>query len=80
MRWQPWRVSIGFLLLLLCSLAVPSFAQQAADSVNAMQLTGMSGVKDNTKGTLSVENGNLQFLHAKAKTELPAAAIQDVIT
>jgi hypothetical protein len=80
MRLRPWRVSIGLLPLLCGPLAVPSFAQQAADSVKVVQLTGMSGAKEHTKGALKVENGNLQFLHSKEKTELPAASIQDVVT
>ena len=80
MRWPSWRVSIGFLLLLFGALAVPSFAQQAADSVNVVQIVGLSGVKEHAKGTLTVENGNLQFVHSNAKAVVATTAIQDVIT
>lgn len=80
MRWLSWKVSIGFLLLLCSALAGPSFAQQAADSVNVVQVVGLMGVKEHAKGMLSVANGNLQFVHSKAKTMVGTAAIQDVVT
>ena len=78
MRWPRWKASIGFLLF--TTLAVPSFAQQAADSVNAVQVVGLSGVKEHAKGTIIVENGNLQFVHSKAKAVVDTTAIQDVVT
>ena len=78
MRWPFWKVSIGFLLF--SALAVPSFAQQAADSVSVVQIVGLSGVKQHAKGTLTVENGNLQFVHSKAKAVVATTAIQDVVT
>lgn len=78
MRCSFWKVSIG--LLVFSALAFPIFAQQAANNVNVVQVVGLSGVKENTKGTLSVENGNLQFVHSKAKTVVGTAAIQDVVT
>jgi hypothetical protein len=58
--------------------------QQAAAADNAdtkvVQLTGLVGVKNHTKGTVKVENGNLQFVHEKAKTEVAVATIEDVVT
>jgi hypothetical protein len=90
MRWPSWKVSIGFLLLLFNALAAPSFAQQAAGSANAaqvvtlsvnvVQVVGLSGVKEHAKGTLTVENGNLQFVHSKGKAVVTTTAIEDVIT
>jgi len=32
------------------------------------------------KGTLKVENGNLQFVHGKTNVDITAASIQDVVT
>lgn len=55
-------------------------AQQISGCVKAVQLTGLAGVKDNTKGALSVENGDLHFRHGKASTDVSAASIQDVVT
>jgi hypothetical protein len=62
-------------------LTVPSGdAQQISGPVKAVQLTGLTGVKDNAKGTLNVENAQLHFVHAKASSDVSIASIQDVIT
>ena len=94
MRWKPWQVVIGILLIQLGLSAAPSAAQQnaaasspssastpqAAGDLHAVQLTGLVGVKNKTKGTVKVDNGTLQFVHAKVKTEVPVASIEDVVT
>src|SRR5260221_12778939 len=55
-------------------------AQEALAPVKAVQMIGLTGVKQNAKGTLKVENGNLQFVHGKTNAGITAAAIQDVVT
>jgi hypothetical protein len=55
-------------------------AQQVSGPVKVVQLTGLTGVKDNAKGTLSVEGGNLHFVHGKTSSDVNAASIQDVVT
>src|SRR5712671_24524 len=55
-------------------------AQEASGLVKAVQLIGLPGVKENAKGTLKVDNGNLHFVRGKANTEVSAASIQDVVT
>jgi hypothetical protein len=45
-----------------------------------VELTGLVGVKDNTKGTLTVESGNLRFTHSGVPVDLAASAMQDVVT
>src|SRR5258708_13961765 len=55
-------------------------AQEIPEPVKAVQLIGLTGVKQNAKGTLKVENGNLQFLHGKTNADINAASIQDVVT
>ena len=55
-------------------------AQETPAPVKAVQLIGLTGVKQNAKGTLKVENGNLQFVHSKTNAEITAASIQDVVT
>ena len=55
-------------------------AQETPAPVKAVQLIGLTGVKQNAKGTLKVENGNLQFVHGKAESGVSAASIQDVVT
>src|SRR6266566_2049594 len=66
---------------LLVGLVMPvGNAQQVSGPVKVVQLTGLVGVKDNAKGTLSVENGQLHFVHGKASSDVSASSIQDVVT
>jgi hypothetical protein len=66
---------------LFAGLVIPAArAQQASGPVKVVQLTGLMGVKDNAKGTLSVENGLLHFVHGKASSDVSASSIQDVVT
>src|SRR5260370_21345965 len=66
---------------LFAGLAIPvSNAQQVSGPVKVVQLTGLVGVKDNAKGTLSVESGQLHFVHGKASSDVSASSIQDVAT
>src|SRR6266852_1947737 len=55
-------------------------AQQVSGPVKAVQLIGLTGVKQDAKGTLHVENGNLHFVHSKATSDVSASSIQDVVT
>ena len=55
-------------------------AQEAQTETEAVQLIGLAGLKDNTKGRLLVVNGSLRFIHSKGNAEVPAAAIEDVVT
>src|SRR6266852_5558028 len=62
---------------LFAGLVIPvANAQQASGPVKVVQLTGLAGVKDNAKGTLQVENGQLHFVHGKASSDVTAASIQ----
>lgn len=54
--------------------------QQSPTVVNAVQLTGLPGVKENAKGKLSVENGSLHFLFGKTSSDVTASSIRDVVT
>jgi hypothetical protein len=66
---------------LFAGLAIPiADAQQICGPVRVVQLTGLVGVKDNAKGTLSVESRNLHFSHGKTSSDVSAASIQDVAT
>lgn len=66
---------------LFAGLGIPvANAQRASGPVKVVQLTGLVGVKDNAKGTLSVENGQLHFIHGKASSDVSASSIQDVVT
>jgi len=66
---------------LFAGLVIPAAnAQQASGPVKVVQLTGLVGVKDNAKGTLRAENGQLHFVHGKASSDVNASSIQDVVT
>jgi len=54
-------------------------AQQGSEAVKAIQLKGMPGANENAKGILSVENGNLHFVHGKTICEVSASMIEDVV-
>src|SRR5271168_4286178 len=49
-------------------------------SIEAVQVIGLVGLKQNTKGNLKVENGSFTFASSKSTCEIPAASIQDVVT
>ena len=55
-------------------------AQQAAVSTRATEITGLIGVKDNVEETLSVEGGNLHFVHGKASSDVSATSIEGLGT
>ena len=55
-------------------------AQPNPTTVNAVQLTGLLGIKQNAKGKLSVENGNLHFASGRATSDVSARSIQNVVT
>jgi hypothetical protein len=76
------RRTVYLVVSLLFSMLVSAIgnAQETSVPIKAVQLTGLKGIKDNTKGTLSVENGNLHFVHGKASSDVSASSIQDVVT
>jgi hypothetical protein len=57
-----------------------SKAQLTSGPVKAHQLTGLSGVKQNANGILSVENGQLHFAFTKGSADVSATSIEDVVT
>jgi hypothetical protein len=81
MKRSKFLVSIAMALAFAGFAACGANAQQTSKPVNnAIALTGLTGVKDNAKGTLTVENGKLHFTHAKKSSDLNAADIEDVVT
>jgi hypothetical protein len=65
------------LVLILLFVSAGNAQQQPT---KAEQLTGLVGVKDNTKGTLAVESGALRFVHSKISSELAPGSMLDVVT
>jgi len=55
-------------------------AQQAQTETQAVQVIGLAGLKENTKGRLTVVNGTLRFVHEKGNADVTAASIEDVVT
>jgi len=73
-------VTVAVLSVLLSPLALPSFAQQPVSVPGTKEVIGLAGVKNKTKGTLTVDKGFLHFVHSKVKAELATATMTDVIT
>jgi len=53
---------------------------QPQTEMTAVQLIGVPGIKQNTKGRLSIVNGNLRFSHDQQTFEVTAASIEEVLT
>jgi hypothetical protein len=66
--------------LLMVGILVSAGNAQQQQPTKAVQLTGLIGVKNNTNGSLTVEDGNLRFKHSKRTSELAATSMQDVVT
>lgn len=67
--------------LFVCSPLIRiGHAQQAQTETQAVQVIGLAGLKENTKGMLTVVNGTLRFVHAKGNADVAAASIEDVVT
>lgn len=75
------KEAIRLAALFLATVAISGAnAQQSPTAVDAVQLTGLPGVKENAKGKLSVGNGNLHFTSSKTNSDVSATSIQDVVT
>lgn len=55
-------------------------AQQAQTETDAVQVIGLAGLKENTKGRLTVVNGTLRFIYAKSNADVAATSIEEVVT
>src|SRR5262249_16297584 len=55
-------------------------SQENPGPVTAVHLIGLIGVKDNSKGTLRVENGQFHFTHDKNTSVVGVTCIEDVVT
>lgn len=62
------------------SIISTASAQEAANATKAVHVIGLVGIKDNAKGTLSVEDGKLRFIREKKANDVKVADIQDVVT
>ena len=75
------KAPLGAIASLVAALVIPvASGQQLATPVKAVHLIGFAGVKDNAKGALNVENGQLRFVCGKQESDISATSIQDVVT
>jgi hypothetical protein len=70
----------GLVLVFAGSVVSVANGQQSSAPTNVVQVIGLEGVKDNAKGILSVENGNLHFVHSKTGSDVSTTSIEDVVT
>jgi hypothetical protein len=74
------RIAIILLVGGLGFTASPSVAQQAAAGTKVVQITGLTGVKAKAKGTLTPENGSLEFANSKVKVSVAIHSMEDVLS
>ena len=75
------RVLACSIAALLCGGAcISSASAQDSRAVKAVQILGLPGLKENTKGTLEVENTDLHFVHGKQNVDVSASSIESVST
>lgn len=55
-------------------------AHPALAPIQSVELLGLPGVKNNTKGTLSVEGDKLHFASSKGTADIPLTNVEDVMT
>jgi hypothetical protein len=77
---------IGRILLISGAMVCAPLALRAQTTQTPLaatkvtQITGLSGVKNKTKGLLLVNGGNLNFTHQQLKVDVPVNAVEDVVT
>jgi hypothetical protein len=72
------KVAMIAFTLFFCSNV--GHAQQTQTATQAIQLIGLTGLNENTKGKLTVINGTLRFIHSKGNADVAATSIEDVVT
>ncbi len=80
MTFRSTKTFVPVALLAAAIAATAASPQQISKAVKVVQLTGLPGMKEDAKGILSVENGNLHFVRGKAISDVSASLIQDVVT
>ncbi|WP_035356896.1 hypothetical protein [Edaphobacter aggregans] len=74
-------------MTLICGTAVmalsqsdPSHVPQQQTPTKSTAIIGLDGVKNRTEGMMNINDGKLCFVHSGTKSQIPAAAIEDVVT
>lgn len=68
---------VAVTLFFCCSVG---HAQQAQTLTPSVQLIGLTGLNQNSKGKLTVINGTLRFIHSKGNADVAATSIENVVT
>ena len=68
-------------VLVITGVGTPAArSQETPGSANTVHLIGLTGVKDNAKGELRVENGKLHFVYGKTTSDVSVTCIEGVAT
>ena len=73
-------VKAALIAVTLCFCCSVGHAQQTQTLTQAVQLIGLAGLNENTKGNLTVVNGTLRFIHSKGISDVAATSIENVVT
>jgi hypothetical protein len=66
---------------MVCALLLAQAQAATTDAgTKVTQVTGLSGVKNKTKGRLLVDGSNLNFTHEQLKVDVPVSSVEDVVT
>lgn len=68
------------IILFVAAMGPWSVAQQTPVSTDAVQIIGLTGVKNNSKGRLEITEGTLTFKSANNNAAVSVACIEDVVT
>jgi hypothetical protein len=73
-------MNLGATILAALAVAASACAQTQSDGAvpKVRHVIGMEDLKKNASGTLTVENGTLQFRSDKASGQVPVASIDDM--
>jgi hypothetical protein len=80
MKFHAAKVACMLLCGLFAPFISPSRAQQSAAAIPVVQVTGMTGFPNKTKGNITLKEGNLEFATSKSKAVVPITSLQDVVT
>jgi hypothetical protein len=58
----------------------PSIVAQSRIPTQCTEVIGLAGIKEKTEGTLTIDDGKLYFAHSGSKSQIAAAAMEDVVT
>jgi hypothetical protein len=73
------EMNATILAVVMLGFAACGLAQQAETNVLARNVIGLENVKPNRSGTLTVQNGAMQFDTGSTAAKVPVASIEDVV-